>query len=148
MYPKVSECSCKCKHFHLVTGYLQKTQFYYLPRGLSVVSFVLISREILRTALVWGIKLKKVDLSWPTVFSKSYNPSWIELNFLSSPWIELTQSLHIWSRLDLTQVEYTNSSQLRVDSKLKKINFFQVNSRKSWKKLNLIEWPFYAAFMK
>ena len=86
--------------------------------------------------VVWGIKLKKVDLSWPTVFSKSYNPSWIELNFFSRPWIKLTQILHIWSRLDLTQVEYIKSSQLGVDSKLKKINFFQVNSRKSWKNLN------------
>ena len=89
--------------------------------------------------LVWGIKLKKVDLSWPAVFSKSYNPSWIELNFLSSPWIELTQILHICPRLDLTQVEPTNSSQLRVDPKLKKINFFQVNSRKSWKNLKFFK---------
>ena len=111
--------------------------------------FLYICRVSIYTlVLVWGIKLKKVDLSWPAVFSKSYNPSWIELNFLSSPWIELTQSLHIWSRLDLTQVEYTNSSQLRVDSKLKKINFFQVNSRKNWKNLNFIKWAFFAVFMK
>ena len=89
--------------------------------------------------LVWGIKLKKVDLSWPGDFSKPYNPSWIELNFLSSPWIELTQILHICPRLDLTQVEPTNSSQLRVDPKLKKINFSQVNSRKSWKNLNFFK---------
>ena len=95
--------------------------------------------DFLTFAIVWGIKLKKVDLSWPAVFSKSYNPSWIELNFLSSPWIELTQILHICPRLDLTQVEPTNSSQLRVDPKLKKINFFQVNSRKSWKNLNFFK---------
>ena len=80
-------------------------------------------------------------MTWvdPEFFSKPYNPSWIELNFLSSPWIELTQILHICPRLDLTQVEPTNSSQLRVDPKLKKINFFQVNSRKSWKNLNFFK---------
>ena len=117
--------------------------FFGLQNRLSFVDRFFFDKWWL--VLVWGIKLKKVDLSWPAVFSKSYNPSWIELNFLSSPWIELTQSLHIWSSLDLTQVEYTNSSQLRVDSKLKKINFFQVNSRKSWKNLNFFKkkilWP-------
>ena len=40
--------------------------------------------------LVCGIKLKKVDLSWPTIFSKHYNPSWIELTFFSNPlnWVD------------------------------------------------------------
>ena len=91
--------------------------------------------ELTRALHFWP----KVDLSWPIIYSSSYNPSWIELNFLSSPWIELTQILHICPRLDLTQVEPTNSSQLRVDPKLKKINFFQVNSRKSWKNLNFFK---------
>ena len=119
---------CNEIHFQSRNNIIEQSYFQFTLAALKIVA-----------TLVWGIKLKKVDLSWPAVFSKSYNPSWIELNFLSSPWIELTQILHICPRLDLTQVEPTNSSQLRVDPKLKKINFFQVNSRKSWKNLNFFK---------
>ena len=89
-----------------------------------------------------------------------YKLTWVDLQFLASPttWVELSWTFHqalelswakilyIWPRLDLIQVEPTNSSQLRVDQKLKKINFFQVNSRKNWKKLELHEMGIFCSF--
>ena len=57
---------------------------------LSFNDFFLSHFFCLALILVWGIKLEKVDLSWPSIFSKYYNPSWIELTFFSNPlnWVD------------------------------------------------------------
>ena len=88
--------------------------------------------------VVWGIKLKKVDLSWPAVFSSSQNPSWIELNLSFKPWIELTRALHFWPKVELSCPIIYSSSYNPSWIELNQVNSSQLKAK--LKNTNLITW--------
>ena len=95
------------------------------------------NKEVLQ--LVWGIKLKKVDLSWPTVFSSSQNPSWIELNLSFKPWIELTRALHFWPKVELSCPIIYSSSYNPSWIELNQVNSNQLKAKlKKYKLDNLV----------
>ena len=70
---------------------------------------------------------------------------WVELNFKFF-WVKALKTFQLSSRVGSKQQFWHQLFSTWVIFKFKKINFFQVNSRKSWKNLNLIKWQFYAAF--
>ena len=128
------------KIFDIFTNILNQPQIGRICQYIRWASQILKART--RVMLLQGLQ-SSVGTSDPI-----FNLTWrVELNFKFFL-VKALKPFQLSTRVGSKQQFWHQLFSTRVIFKFKKINFFQVNSRKSWKNLNFMKWAFFAPFMK